>query len=299
MLAFPVSSRAAEAPRLRAGEARAALAALGGAAQLAGIAGAPSGLRYVRAIPLVSGVPVQDALATVRVDAAGRVHASPALAAVAPRGGWAISRGRAIALALRAAGASRLRAAPLARRVSARGVAAWEVLVPSAAPLADVRVTFAGADGRLLGRVELGQHLDGQGLVFDPDPLVPGAAEPQDAGDADSAGARRRAGAPPAARARAGRAPRRSLRAGERLDARARAVGQLPLPPRRPALRAGHGLLPHGRRRPALPRPRPRHRARPSPSARTPCRRTTRSSRQPLARSCSARAGSTTARTAA
>jgi hypothetical protein len=50
-----------------------------------------------------------------------------------------------------------------------------------------VRVTVAGADGRLLGRVELGQHLDGQGLVFDPDPLVPGAAEPQDAGDADSA----------------------------------------------------------------------------------------------------------------
>ena len=143
-------------------------------------------VRHVRVAPVAGGAPVQDAEYVLHVGESGRVIATTGdrRGPARLRGAWRIGRVAAVRVAGIRAGARAVRAPAQARRVIAGNVRAWEITVLSARPLRDVRVTLAAADGALLDLRGAGLGVDGQGLVFDPDPLQAGALAGD--GDADS-----------------------------------------------------------------------------------------------------------------
>ena len=183
LLAAPASASTGESALWLNADAAARSALMAAEAETA-VQTVTASVHHARIAPRVEGVPVQDSEYLLHFGDDGQLvgttgeRRTPAQL----RGAWRIGRASAVRSAIAFAGAHALRAPVTARRVIAVDVRAWEVTVPSARPLRDVRVTLGAQDGALLALRGMGLGVDGEGLVFDPDPLLAGAT----AGNADA-----------------------------------------------------------------------------------------------------------------
>ncbi len=125
----------------------------------------------------VGGLPVLGAETVVAAPSGERpmvVADSTATGITRHDAGEAISRERAIDAAETATGAERLRGPAKAKLGidPATDTLAWQVSLPSAAPLADFVVTIDGRTGEKLRSRDVLRHATGTAAIYDPNPVV-------------------------------------------------------------------------------------------------------------------------------
>jgi hypothetical protein len=136
----------------------------------------PGGGEIERYRQHAGGLPVLGAEAVV-VDPPGTAPTlvgDHTVAGLDPSGRPRLSRAAAIARAMRATAASRLRGRSSARLAvdPASESVVWQVLIASGRPAADYEVLVDAADGRIVRVRDLLRHLTGSALLFVPNPVV-------------------------------------------------------------------------------------------------------------------------------